>query len=42
MIVKHLPAAVETSSDIDARYGMTVEQYITEMGFSNVGFGFAN
>jgi lactaldehyde reductase len=42
MIEKHLPAAVDTSSDIDARHGMAVAQYITGMGFSNFGLGFAN
>jgi lactaldehyde reductase len=39
MIAKHLPVAVENSSNIEARDGMAVAQYIAGMGFSNVGLG---
>lgn len=39
MIAKHLPAVVENPSDIVARDGMAVAQYIAGMGFSNVGLG---
>ena len=39
MIAKHLPAVVESPSDLVARDGMAVAQYIAGMGFSNVGLG---
>lgn len=39
MIAKHLPAVVKNPSDIEARDGMAVAQYIAGMGFSNVGLG---
>lgn len=39
MIAKHLPAAVKNPSDVEARDGMAVAQYIAGMGFSNVGLG---
>jgi lactaldehyde reductase len=39
MIAKHLPAVVENPSDLEARDGMAVAQYIAGMGFSNVGLG---
>jgi lactaldehyde reductase len=39
MIAKHLPAAVENPSNIEAREGMALAQYIAGMGFSNVGLG---
>lgn len=39
MIAKHLPAVVENPSNIEARDGMSVAQYIAGMGFSNVGLG---
>jgi lactaldehyde reductase len=39
MIAKYLPVAVENPSDIVAREGMAVAQYIAGMGFSNVGLG---
>lgn len=39
MIAKHLPAVVENPSDVVARDGMAVAQYIAGMGFSNVGLG---
>ena len=39
MIAKHLPAVVKNPSDIVARDGMAVAQYIAGMGFSNVGLG---
>jgi lactaldehyde reductase len=39
MIAKHLPAVVENPSNIEARDGMAVAQYIAGMGFSNVGLG---
>lgn len=39
MIAKHLPIAVENPSDVVARDGMAVAQYIAGMGFSNVGLG---
>lgn len=39
MIAKHLPAVVENPSDVEARDGMAVAQYIAGMGFSNVGLG---
>jgi len=39
MIAKHLPAVVENPSDLVARDGMAVAQYIAGMGFSNVGLG---
>ena len=39
MIVKHLPVAVENPSNIEAREGMAMAQYIAGMGFSNVGLG---
>ena len=39
MIAKHLPAVVANPSDIVARDGMAVAQYIAGMGFSNVGLG---
>lgn len=39
MIAKHLPAVVENPSNLEARDGMAVAQYIAGMGFSNVGLG---
>ncbi|KFC60467.1 lactaldehyde reductase [Flavobacterium gilvum] len=39
MITKHLPVAVRNPSDIVARDGMAVAQYVAGMGFSNVGLG---
>jgi len=39
MITKHLPTAVKNPSDVIARDGMAVAQYIAGMGFSNVGLG---
>ncbi len=39
MIAKYLPAVVENPSDIEARDGMAMAQYIAGMGFSNVGLG---
>ncbi|AOW11370.1 lactaldehyde reductase [Flavobacterium gilvum] len=39
MITKHLPTAVKNPSDVTARDGMAVAQYIAGMGFSNVGLG---
>ncbi len=39
MIAKHLPVVVKNPSNIVARDGMAVAQYIAGMGFSNVGLG---
>jgi lactaldehyde reductase len=39
MIAKYLPSVVENSSNIEAREGMALAQYIAGMGFSNVGLG---
>ena len=39
MIARHLPVAVEHPSDVEARDGMAVAQYIAGMAFSNVGLG---
>lgn len=39
MIAKQLPVAVENPSNIEAREGMALAQYIAGMGFSNVGLG---
>ena len=39
MIAKYLPIAVESPTDIEAREGMALAQYIAGMGFSNVGLG---
>jgi len=39
MIAKHLPAVVADPSNVVARDGMAVAQYIAGMGFSNVGLG---
>ena len=39
MIAKHLPVVVKNPSDVAARDGMAVAQYIAGMGFSNVGLG---
>ncbi len=39
MIAKFLPAVVANPSDVEARDGMAVAQYIAGMGFSNVGLG---
>ncbi len=39
MIAKHLPVAVENPSNVEAREGMAMAQYIAGMGFSNVGLG---
>lgn len=39
MIAKHLPVVVKNPSDVIARDGMAVAQYIAGMGFSNVGLG---
>lgn len=39
MIAKHLPIVVKNPSDVVARDGMAVAQYIAGMGFSNVGLG---
>ena len=39
MIAKHLPIVVKNPSDVVAREGMAVAQYIAGMGFSNVGLG---
>jgi lactaldehyde reductase len=38
-IANHLPVAVENPSNIEAREGMALAQYIAGMGFSNVGLG---
>lgn len=39
LIAKHLQGAVTKPSDLEARNGMGVAQYIAGMGFSNVGLG---
>ena len=39
LITKYLPLAVENPSDVEARDGMALAQYIAGMGFSNVGLG---
>ena len=39
MIAKYLPVVVKKPSDVVARDGMAVAQYIAGMGFSNVGLG---
>lgn len=39
MIAKHLLVAVENPSNVEAREGMAMAQYIAGMGFSNVGLG---
>lgn len=39
LIARHLRAAVNHPSDMDARSGMALAQYIAGMGFSNVGLG---
>ena len=39
LIAKYLPVVVENPSDIEARDGMAMAQYIAGMGFSNVGLG---
>lgn len=39
MIARHLPVVVKNPSDVVARDGMAVAQYIAGMGFSNVGLG---
>ena len=39
MIARHLEKAVMAPSDITAREGMAVAQYIAGMSFSNVGLG---
>ena len=39
MIARHLPVAVEHPTDVEARDGMAVAQYIAGMAFSNVGLG---
>jgi lactaldehyde reductase len=39
LIAKHLRNAVNNPSDMDARSGMALAQYIAGMGFSNVGLG---
>lgn len=39
MIAKHLAVVVKNPSDVVARDGMAVAQYIAGMGFSNVGLG---
>jgi lactaldehyde reductase len=39
LIARHLRNAVNNPSDIDARSGMALAQYIAGMGFSNVGLG---
>ncbi len=39
LIAKHLPVAVENPSNVEAREGMAMAQYIAGMGFSNVGLG---
>ena len=39
MIAKWLPLAVANPSDVEAREGMALAQYIAGMGFSNVGLG---
>lgn len=39
MISKYLPVAVEEPTNVDARNGMAVAQYIAGMAFSNVGLG---
>ena len=39
MIARHLPVVVENPSNIEAREGMALAQYIAGMGFSNVGLG---
>lgn len=42
MIYRNLPAAVEEPSNVEARNGMAVAQYIAGMAFSNVGLGVAH
>lgn len=39
LISKHLKKAVEEPSNLEARDGMAVAQYVAGMGFSNVGLG---
>ena len=39
LISKHLKDAVEQPTNIEARNGMAIAQYIAGMGFSNVGLG---
>jgi len=39
LIAKWLPKAVETPTNVEAREGMALAQYIAGMGFSNVGLG---
>lgn len=39
LIAKHLPGAAADPSDLIAREGMALAQYIAGMGFSNVGLG---
>nr|WP_320148177.1 lactaldehyde reductase [uncultured Anaeromusa sp.] len=39
LIAKHLPTAVAQPTDIEARSGMALAQYVAGMGFSNVGLG---
>ena len=39
MIARHLPKAVSTPNDVEAREGMALAQYIAGMAFSNVGLG---
>jgi len=39
LISKHLKTAVEEPTNLDARDGMAVAQYVAGMGFSNVGLG---
>ena len=39
LISKHLKTAVEQPTNLEARDGMAVAQYVAGMGFSNVGLG---
>ena len=39
LIAKYLPVVVDNPSDLEARDGMAMAQYIAGMGFSNVGLG---
>ncbi|WP_243345726.1 lactaldehyde reductase [Parabacteroides sp. FAFU027] len=39
LIAKHLKTAVEQPTNLEARDGMAVAQYVAGMGFSNVGLG---
>ncbi|MCC8089581.1 MAG: lactaldehyde reductase [Rikenellaceae bacterium] len=39
LIAKHLKNAVDDGSNVEAREGMALAQYVAGMGFSNVGLG---